>query len=352
MVRCSPLQQIFPTWFRLCRPRIFLTACLTLWLLTSAAAAHELGIERIELLEKPDGQYVLTAEVLPTASGEYPQPILPDRFTLDNQTVGEGRTVGDLVRYEFSCPVKSLRAGDTIVLPWTHEGVIMIVQWQDGTRASRFFPRETGGVSIDLSLLQAGSGSLIDMMWRYTHLGIEHILFGIDHLLFVFGLLLIVRTGWKLVKTITAFTLAHSITLALATLGLVHFPSQAVEATIALSIVFLGVEILHARQGRVGLTMRSPWIVAFGFGLLHGFGFAGALAELGLPEGEIPVALLFFNVGVELGQLMFVVAFLAFERLYRRIAWRSPTWVEPVPAYVIGTIAMYWFIDRVGFLWV
>lgn len=201
---------------------------------------------------------------------------------------------------------------------------------------------------MPLAALQAGSGSWLDAARRYTALGIEHILLGIDHLLFVLGLLLLVRGGWMLVKTITAFTLAHSITLGLATLGFVQVPSRPVEAAIALSIVFVAVEVVHARQGRLGLAARHPWVVAFAFGLLHGFGFAGALAEIGLPPGEIPVALLFFNVGVEFGQLLFVGLVLgvklALDRL--RIAW--PAWAEALPAYAIGTVAAYWFIERAG----
>jgi hypothetical protein len=149
-----------------------------------------------------------------------------------------------------------------------------------------------------------------------------------------------------LVKTITAFTLAHSITLALATLGVVHVPARPVDAAIALSIVFLAAEILHARQGRPGLTARKPWVVAFAFGLLHGLGFAAALTQLGLPQSEIPLALLFFNVGVEIGQLMFVGVFLALGWALRQLQVTWPRWSEAVPAYAIGTIAAFWFIER------
>ena len=149
------------------------------------------------------------------------------------------------------------------------------------------------------------------MAGTYLTLGIEHILTGIDHLLFVLALLLLTTGTWRLVKTVTAFTVAHSITLGLATLGIVHVPSRPVEAVIALSIVFVAAEIVQARRGRAGLAAQMPWIVAFIFGLLHGFGFAGALSEVGLPEGHIPVALLFFNLGVEAGQLLFVAAVLA-----------------------------------------
>ena len=146
----------------------------------------------------------------------------------------------------------------------------------------------------------------------YTVIGIEHILLGFDHLLFVLALVMIVKSTRKLLWTVTAFTVAHSITLSLATLGVIHVPGPPVEAIIALSIVFVASEIIHQRQGREGLASRKPWIVAFAFGLLHGLGFAGALAEVGLPENSIPLALLFFNIGVEIGQVLFIVAVLAF----------------------------------------
>jgi hydrogenase/urease accessory protein HupE len=182
----------------------------------------------------------------------------------------------------------------------------------------------------------------------YLKLGVEHILLGFDHLLFVLALLIITEGTWRLVKTITAFTVAHSITLALATLGFVHIPSPPVEAVIALSIAFVAVEIVHVRQGRRSLAARAPWLVAFAFGLLHGFGFAGALSEIGLPAGQIPVALLFFNLGVETGQLLFVGAVLALVALIRIRRRSLPAWLDLVPPYAIGTIAMFWVIERVA----
>lgn len=187
--------------------------------------------------------------------------------------------------------------------------------------------------------------------WRevaatYTALGVEHILLGIDHLLFVLALLMIVA-GWRnLVATVTAFTLAHSITLAAATLGFVRVPQAPVEAVIALSILFVAAEIIHWRQGRPGITRDKPWLVAFTFGLLHGFGFAGALTEIGLPEHAIPLSLLFFNVGVELGQLLFIAAVFVVWSVLRRISW--PEWAWRVPVYGIGTMAAFWTIERIS----
>jgi hydrogenase/urease accessory protein HupE len=183
---------------------------------------------------------------------------------------------------------------------------------------------------------------------EYFGLGVEHILLGIDHLLFVLALLLITRGGWALVKTVTAFTVAHSITLVAATLGLVHVAVAPVEAIIALSIVFVATEIVHSRRGQNGITARAPWVVAFIFGLLHGFGFAGALSEVGLPQGHIPLALLFFNIGVEVGQLIFVTAVLSVIALGRSVRIGYPRWLPLVPAYAIGTLAMFWVMQRVA----
>ena len=170
----------------------------------------------------------------------------------------------------------------------------------------------------------------------YLTLGVDHILGGVDHLLFVLALLLLVRGSTLLFKTITAFTVAHSLTLALAALGVLNVPGAPVEAVIALSILFLACEIVRTRGGEIGLTARYPWVVAFTFGLLHGLGFAGALAEVGLPETAIPLALLFFNVGVEVGQLLFVVAALVVVGLIRRSRFVWPAWSWQMLGYGIG----------------
>jgi hydrogenase/urease accessory protein HupE len=180
----------------------------------------------------------------------------------------------------------------------------------------------------------------------YTGLGLEHILLGIDHLLFVLALLMLVPNMRTLVWTVTSFTLAHSLTLAAATLGWVHVPQAPVEAVIALSILFVAMEIVHWRQGRSGITRRWPWLVAFTFGLLHGFGFAGALSEIGLPEHAIPLALLFFNLGVEVGQLVFIAAVFAASLLLKRLAW--PGWAWRIPVYAIGSMAAFWTIQRIA----
>jgi len=183
--------------------------------------------------------------------------------------------------------------------------------------------------------------------------GIKHILGGVDHLLFVFGLLLLVSNGWMLVKTITAFTLAHSITLVLAALGAVRLPGPPVEATIALSILLLAVEIARKNRGETSFTIQWPWVVAFCFGLLHGFGFAGALAQIGLPRDDLPLALFTFNVGVEIGQLMFVAAALSLRALLLRcrLPRAAHLYAQPIASYGLGTLAAFWFFERVWSFW-
>ena len=183
----------------------------------------------------------------------------------------------------------------------------------------------------------------------YLGLGVEHILLGIDHLLFVLALLLLVRGLRQVLLTITAFTFAHSITLAAATLGWINVPQTPVEAVIALSIVLVATEIVHRERGVSSLAQQWPWAIAFTFGLLHGFGFAGALNEIGLPQQAIPLALLFFNIGVEFGQILFIVAVYAVWALSRRLLVGLPKPITSYgPAYVIGTLATFWTIERIA----
>jgi hypothetical protein len=185
----------------------------------------------------------------------------------------------------------------------------------------------------------------------YVTLGIEHILTGVDHLMFVLGLLLLIGPNWRLVKAVSAFTVAHSITLALAALGFVHFPSAIIEALVALSIVFVACELVPLPGRPETLTHRHPWLIAFTFGLLHGLAFAGALAEVGLPKGAEPQALLLFNVGVEIGQLMFIGVALAaiwlLRQVRRRLPFDSAVFARVAPAYVIGSCAAFWLIERI-----
>jgi hydrogenase/urease accessory protein HupE len=181
---------------------------------------------------------------------------------------------------------------------------------------------------------------------EYVVLGFNHILMGIDHLLFVLGLLIIVQGRRMLIKTITAFTVAHSITLAIATLGYATIPGPPLNAAIALSILFLGPEIVRVWRGQTSFTIRHPWVVAFAFGLLHGFGFANGLSTVGMPAAEIPLALLMFNIGVEIGQITFVVVMPLIHRALRVLQFRWPRWVDFAPGYAIGSLGAMWTIQR------
>jgi hypothetical protein len=200
------------------------------------------------------------------------------------------------------------------------------------------------------SFVVEASPGVLEVARTYVVLGVEHILTGVDHLLFVLALLIITHGGWKLVKTVTAFTLSHSITLTAATLGYVRIPPRPVEAVIALSIVFVASEIVRMRRGVASITTSSPWIVAFAFGLIHGLGFAGGLNDAGLPVAHIPTALLFFSLGVESGHILFIGTVLAMiattHAMARRVRIPMSRWLELVPPYAIGTIAMFWVIQR------
>ncbi|WP_245317518.1 HupE/UreJ family protein [Rhizobium sp. N122] len=220
--------------------------------------------------------------------------------------------------------------------------VLVRVHLQDGTvETTMIHPSQPW---IDF----AATRSPLAAARAYFVSGIQHILLGIDHLLFVFGLLFIVRSRWMLVKTITAFTVAHSITLAVATLGEIAVPALPLNAVIALSILFLGPEIIRVWRGQTSFTIRHPWVVSFAFGLLHGFGFASGLTALGLPQGDIPFALLMFNLGVEAGQLAFVGLILLLTAALKSIEIRLPRGLQLMPAYVVGILGAYWTIDRIA----
>jgi HupE/UreJ protein len=232
-------------------------------------------------------------------------------------------------------------AGKRIEFPGlqlTITDVLVRIEMLDGRHSTELIHPSRPWIEI-----AAPRGTLATAVTFLTQ-GIEHILLGVDHLLFVFGLMLIVRTPWMLVKTITAFTVAHSITLAIATLGYAHIPTPPLNAVIALSILFLGPEIIRGWRGGTSLTIRQPWIISFAFGLLHGFGFASGLAAIGLPQTDIPLALLMFNVGVEIGQLAFVVIILLLEWSFRTLQVRWPRIVELMPAYAVGSLGAFWTI--------
>jgi hydrogenase/urease accessory protein HupE len=184
-------------------------------------------------------------------------------------------------------------------------------------------------------------------VWQYIQLGVFHIWSGYDHLLFVLGLLLLIRKRSRLIWTITAFTIAHSLTLALATLQILTVPSAFTEAAIAMSIVFVAVELANHYQGKNGFAYRYPWVVSFLFGLLHGLGFASALQDVGLPENNIPMALFLFNAGVETGQLVFVFIMLMATAAINKLQFKRQAWQKNLAPYFIGTMARFWLIERI-----
>jgi hydrogenase/urease accessory protein HupE len=229
-------------------------------------------------------------------------------------------------------------------LQFTITDVLVRVQFLDGRALQTIARPSQPRIEI------AASQSWWQVLGTYLVEGMRHILLGADHLLFVLGLLLIVKARWMLVKTITAFTVAHSLTLAVATLGYAEMPALPLNAAIALSILFLGPEIVRCWRGETSLTIRHPWVVAFAFGLLHGFGFATALTGAGLPRGDLPLALLSFNIGVEGGQLGFVGLSLAMERACRVLEIRWPRWAQALPGYTVGTLGAFWTVQRLAVL--
>ena len=305
-------------------------------------SAHEVRPAYFSITQTTDTTYQVVWK-LPAQGNAIPKiyPTLPD----DWQILGEKSNLlpGNLRRI-YTIQVNDAIGGATLYfegLEKTLIDVLISIKMSDGEQYSSMIKPANPIYVIPLAPDQWS------VIKTYIFLGIEHILLGVDHLLFVLALLLISKGFGRLVKTITAFTIAHSITLSLATLGVVGLPGAPVEAVIALSIVFLAVELIHYYNGREGLTVRYPWVVAFTFGLLHGFGFARALSEVGLPQSDIPAALFFFNVGVELGQLAFVIVVLGLLWTLGKIKITLPNWLKWVPPYAIGSIATFWLIERI-----
>ena len=315
-------------------------AALVLW--CGAALAHEVRPGFLELRETEPGTYSVLWKK--PAGGEIEidiAPVMPQDCTLttlDRQQIVPGAAIA-LASLQCDGGI----AGRTLAiagLEATITDVLVRVHHLDG-RLESHLVRPTDP-RVELGAATTG----LERAASYVRLGVQHIVLGVDHLLFVLGLLLIVSDRWMLAKTVTAFTVAHSITLAIATLGYASAPLLPLNAAIALSILFLGPEIVRTWRGETSFTLRHPWVVAFAFGLLHGFGFATGLTAMGLPAGEIPLALLLFNVGVELGQLAFVLLALLLARSFRALEIQWPRWVEALPAYAVGGLGAFWTIQR------
>lgn len=328
------------------RRLLVLVAILLAW--AGAAAAHEVRPALLQIVETAPGAYDVT----------WKQPMVGDMAVhlaphlsggaLERAPDAQSVAPGFLVKQWRVRGGKPLDGQTVSVegLPQSVTDVLLRVTTASG--------RSVDGVlrpAHPAQVLQLGPPRGIAVP-GYLRLGVEHILGGIDHLLFVFGLLLLVGPNWRLVKAITAFTVAHSITLALAALGYLRFPSASIEALVALSILFVAYELVPGRVRDDSLARRSPWLIAFAFGLLHGMAFAGALAEIGLPPKAAPQALLLFNLGVEVGQLLFLAAAIAvmaaLRRLGRLLAWEAQPWARALPAYAIGGLSAYWLLERIA----
>ena len=310
---------------------------------TAFASAHELRPAYLELHESRPGDFHVLWKTPMVGNARL---ALTPEFSGDAKVISEviARTPPGAAVQTWSLHAPALRGQALRIrgLESTMTDALVRVEFADGTSWTQRLTPRAPEATIPLR------ESALTVAGVYLRLGIEHILTGIDHLLFILALLIITRGGWKLVKTVTAFTVSHSIALSLATLGYVHIPQAPVEAIIALSIVFVACEIVHARAGKPGLTERAPWLVAFTFGLGHGLGFAGGLSEAGLPVGHIPTALLFFSLGVEIGHFLFIGVVLTLIAALRRMHLSFPRWAELVPPYAIGSVAMFWVIERVA----
>ena len=266
------------------------------------------------------------------------EPVLPEHCILAVRSVDDVRNAALIQRWTANCRPGGL-SGSVIGiegLSGTLTDVLVNIALLDGTSISALLRPETPYLTVD----SKGRTNLLG----YLTLGVEHLLFGFDHILFVIGLMFFILKPGPLIKAITAFTIAHSITLGVAALEIVRLSQAPVEAVIALSILFLAVERL--RRAEETITARHTWIVAFVFGLLHGFGFAGALADIGLPKANALWALFLFNLGVEIGQLMIVAAALMVVAGVRYARLSLPRWLINAPLYGIGSIASYWFVSR------
>jgi hypothetical protein len=330
--------------------------------LPATLAAHEVRPAYLQLTEVSAGRFEVLwkqpvlADAEPGLIRRLPlRPAFPARCREAGRALPEVTASALIERWTIDCGAAGLADAPIEIagLPRTLTDVLLRVRFLDGAAVDHLLRPEAPRAAVSP---ETSGGMAVP---AYLRLGVEHLLFGFDHILFVVGLMLLVRRPLQLIQVVTAFTVAHSITLALSTLGVVTLSQRPVEAVIALSILFLAVELARgagspgagggggiADEGRSALA-RSPWAIAFGFGLLHGFGFAGALAEIGLPEQARAMALLLFNVGVEIGQLAVVAVLLALLYGLRVRRVPLPASAAQVPIYVMGTVSAYWFLERV-----
>ena len=316
-------------------------AAMLLLVFAGSALAHKLAPSLLAIHEQADGSYTVTWKTPRFAATPVPlEPQLPASCSDTSERTWEYEGTGVRIDWSMRCG-EPLHGQELRVtgLAQNQSAALVRIAWSDGVVAQGML-----NATQPVFRIAAREGALA-VAADYVKMGVEHILGGIDHLLFVLGLLLLV-TGWKrLVWTITAFTVGHSVTLALAALGFLRYPVELVEFAIALSIFVVAVELTREKTDAHWLR-RRPWLAAGGFGLLHGMGFAGALLEVGLPAHDIPLALLTFNVGIEIGQLLFVGAVIAFHQAWLRLPAPRWPWLQWAPVYLIGCASAYWCFER------
>jgi hydrogenase/urease accessory protein HupE len=334
------LKWIFPNF------KLFVLSVLTL--LAMQVSAHEVRPAYLEVNENAQHSFdVLWKQPSNGVLALHLEPKVSNGL-LDTKPQEETSTNSYIIRRWYNLPLSRDAFDGAVIdiqgLENSLTDALVNISFANGQQIQEILKPNTPTYQIHLT--RTGKLPIL----AYLKLGIEHILTGYDHLSFVLGLLLLVNGRWKLLQTITAFTVAHSITLATAALGYVDVSPPVIESLVALSIVFVAVEVVRYYQGEHGLTVKYPWLIAFTFGLLHGFAFAGSLAEIGLPQHNIPLALLLFNLGVEIGQLLFVSAILLWIFLLKKLPKAPPEWSRWLAPYAIGSFAAFWMIQRIHFL--
>jgi len=326
---------------------LWLAAPFAAVVLAVPAAGHRLAPSLLELREVGNGQVtVLWKTPLQRPVGSDLEPVLPAHCDATETPTATPDATSLTLRWSVRCGERGLVDSEVAVrgLETSGTNALVRISLADGRNVRVVLHADAPSMSVP------ERQSRIEVAEGYARLGVDHILTGFDHLLFVLGLVLLVSGRRLLLYTITSFTLGHSVTLSLAALGFVRFPQAPIEVVIAATIAILAAELARGAQAGPTPMRRFPWVMAFLFGLLHGLGFAGALAEIGLPDGEIPLALLSFNLGIEAGQLVFVAAVLAVRALTRPAIDRAPAWLVRVPAYGMGGLAVFWVLDRTAAL--
>jgi hypothetical protein len=326
------------------KPLNCLLAVLLLLALAPLAQAHRFAPSLLKITETSPGQFNVLWKTPAQGVSKIPlAPVWPPACEVSSASPPQQEGTGRVISFKLDCA--ALGASSVVGQVFGVDGLganqasaMVMLSLRDGRHYQEVLNPQQTAFTVPQ---EPGSGQV---MRDYSRLGIEHIWGGIDHLLFVFGLLLLVGGGGRLLWTITAFTVGHSVTLSLVTLGFFDYPVALVEFAIAVSIFVLAVEL--ARSESAGLFRRLPWLMAASFGLLHGMGFAGALAEVGLPQDAVPLALLFFNIGIEIGQIAFILAALGLWWLVRRplVPWQER--LLPVPVYVLGGLSAMWCFER------